>query len=297
MQVHYPNRGVNGVVFSNVSALDGPTMVPSVLAGDVRGVMLDGVRTNGRLAKRDADLPLDVRGGATEPVYSAGLTDASFSMSSGLIRPDQAVMFRVLAPATGWHYHWLFGDGTSGEGAVVRHAFPDSDGTLLDGSGQFRVLLHATRTPHDEVWASRSLVVTREPIPALAMAMPTQPGLTVVENPDGSTDEEGWLRIPADGGYSLTLLTSRRATLIFEDLRPALSPELRMQVCGSLGDAVQPVGLSAGLRAGLHRIRIHLDAGIENEPQQADGSPMLLWQSAAQLAEPVPAAMFVHSAW
>ncbi|HZZ38570.1 MAG TPA: hypothetical protein VFE06_05515 [Acidobacteriaceae bacterium] len=297
MQVRYPNPGVDGITFSNVSALDGPPMVPSVLAGDVRGVVLDGVRTNGRLAKHDADVPLDVRNGAAEPEYGSGLTDASFSSSGGLIRPGQAVIFRVLAPAPGWHYRWLFGDGTSGEGRVVRHAFPDAEGTLLDGSGRFRVLLHATRAPHDEVWLARSLVVARKPIPALALPMPTQPGLVVVKNPDGSTDEAGWLRIPVDGGTTLTLLTSRRATLTFEDLPPGKSPELRMQVCGSLGDAVQPITVSAGLRAGLHRIHIHFDPGIENEPQRPDGAPVLMWQGTTQLPEPVPAAMFVHAAW
>ncbi|MGA8528492.1 MAG: hypothetical protein WB622_02190 [Acidobacteriaceae bacterium] len=297
MQIRYPNPGVDGVVFSNVSGLDGPPMVPSVLQGDVHGIALNGVQIGGRVATRDADVPLEVRDGAAEPVYGTGLTDASFSMTGGVIRPGQVVKFRVLAPVPGWQYHWLFGDGTTGEGAVVRHAFPDADGTLLDGSGRFRVLLHATRAPHDEIWVARSLVVAREPIPAVVFPMATRPGLTVVENPDGSTDEDGWLRIPSDGGITLTLLTSRRATVRFEDLAPAASPELRMEVCGSLGDAVQPVTLSAGLRAGLHRIHIHLDAGIENEPQRADGAPVLLWQSAGQLPELVPAAAFVHSAW
>jgi hypothetical protein len=125
----------------------------------------------------------------------------------------------------------------------------------------------------------------------------TQPGLTIVEHPDRSTDEDGWLQIPADGGYTLTLLTSRRATLTFEDLPPARSPELRMQVCGSLGDAVQPVTISAGLRAGLHRIHIHLDPGIENAPQRIDGAPVLLWESATQLPERVPFAAFRHATW
>ncbi|MGA8162888.1 MAG: hypothetical protein WCB76_18915 [Acidobacteriaceae bacterium] len=297
MQVRYPDPDVDGVIFSNVSALDGPPMVPSMLDGDVRGVALDGVRINGNLATRDADIPLEVRDGAAEPTYGPALTDASFSISGGLIRPGQPATFRVLAPSPGWHYDWLFGDGTSGEGLVVRHAFPDAEGTLLDGSGRFRVLLHATRAPNDDVWAARSLVVTRDPIPALSMPMPVLPGLRVVRNPDGSTDEDGWLRIPADGGTTLTLLTSRRATVTFENLPPAQSPELRMQVCGSLGDAVQPIMVSAGLRAGLHRIHIHLDAGIENEPQRADGAPVLLWQSAAQLPEPVPAAALVHQVW
>jgi hypothetical protein len=297
LQVRYPNPDVSGLAFSDVSALDGPPMVPSVLEGKIHGVTLDGVRINGKLASRDADVPVEVRDGATQPAYGPSLTDASFSISGGLIRPDQEVTFRVLAPQPGWHYLWLFGDGTSGEGSVVRHAFPDSEGTLLDGSGRYRVLLHATRAPHDEVWAARSLVVAREPVPSLVPPMATKPGLTVVQHLDGSTDEDGWLLLPTDGGYTLTLLTSRRATLIFEDLPPAHSPELRMQVCGSLGDAVQPITVSAGLRAGLHRIHIHLDAGIENEPQRTGGAPVLLWQSATQLPELVPETAFVHQAW
>lgn len=296
LQIRQPNPAVDGVVFSNVSALDGPPMVPSVLDGDVHGVALDGVRVNGKLATIDADVPLEVRGGAAEPAYGPGLTDASFSISGGVVRPGEPVRFRVLAPETGWRYHWLFGDGTTGEGPVIRHAFPDAEGTLLDGSGRFRVLLHATRAPHDEVWAARSLVVTSHPIPALMLPMATAPGLARVEHPDRSTDYDGWLRVPADGGTTLTLLTSRRATLRFENLPPAASPELRMQVCGAMGDAVQATTVSAGLRAGLHRIHIHLDPGIENEPQRADGAPVLLWQSAGQLPEPIPAAAFVHQA-
>lgn len=297
MQLRYPDSGVDGVVFSGVTALDGPPMVPSVLAGGVRGVKFDGVEINGRLARSDADVPVEVEDGAAEPAYETGLTDASFAISGGLIRPGQEETLWVLAPAPGWHYHWLFGDGTAGDGAVVRHVFPDAEGTLLDGSGRFRVLLQATRAPHDEVWAARSLVVSGEPIPALALPMAVLPGLTVVHHPDGSTDEDGWLRIPSDDGTTLTLLTSRRATLTFEDLPPAHSPELRMQVCGSLGDAVQATTVSAGLRAGLHRIHIHLDAGIENEQQRADRAPVLFWQSAAQVPELVPAPAFVHSSW
>lgn len=297
MQVQYPNPGVKGVVFSDVSALDGPPMVPSVLDGDVRGVALNGVRINGRVATRNVDIPLHVRNGAAEPVYGTGLMDASFAIGGGLLRPGQPVTLRVLTPAPGWRYQWFFGDGTSGEGSVIRHAFPDAEGTLLDGSGRFRVLLHATRAPNDEVWVARSLVVARQPIPALALPMAVGPGLTIVDHPDGSTDEDGWLRIPADGGYTLTLLTSRRATLTFENLPRGRSPELRMQVCGSLGDAVQPITVSAGLRAGLHRIHLHLDAGIENEPQRTGRTPVLLWQSAGQLPERVPAVNFTHQTW
>jgi hypothetical protein len=86
----------------------------------------------------------------------------------------------------------------------------------------------------------------------------------------------------------LTLLTSRKATVTLDDLPPAHSPELRIQVCGSLGDAVQPVRISAGLKAGMHRIRIQLEPGIENEPAPTWGGPALYWEGPQTPLAPVP---------
>jgi len=104
------------------------------------------------------------------------------------------------------------------------------------------------------------------------------------------------VRVPADGGYSFTLLTSRRAALYLDDLPPGQSPELRIEVCGSLGDAVQPVRVSAALQAGWHRIRIELDPGIENEPQSnlGAGGPLLEWEGQGILPEVLPASALGH---
>jgi hypothetical protein len=295
MQIRYPNPRVEGVVFSNVSALDGVAMAPSVLQGDVSGVVLDGVRVTGKVAASDADIPLEVTDGAAEPTYGPALTDASFDYGPGLVRPGQKVSFRVLAPAAGWRYEWLFGDGTTAVGSQVQHAFPDAEGTLLDGSGRFRVLVHATRAPHDEVWVSRSVAVGRQPVPADAVPEPVVPGVARVDT-GRATEYDGWVRIPADGGYSLTLLTSRRATMIVDNLPPVRSPEVRIQVCGSLGDAVLPTQISAALLAGLHRIRIELDPGVENVAQSnlGDGAPLLLWEGPGILPEAIPGAALVH---
>jgi len=295
MQIRYPNPRVEGVVFSNVSALDGVAMAPSVLQGDVSGVVLDGVRVTGKVAASDADIPLEVTDGAAEPTYGPALTDASFDYGPGLVRPGQKVSFRVLAPAAGWRYEWLFGDGTTAVGSQVQHAFPDAEGTLLDGSGRFRVLVHATRAPHDEVWVSRSVAVGRQPVPADAVPEPVVPGVARVDT-GRATEYDGWVRIPADGGYSLTLLTSRRATMIVDNLPPVRSPEVRIEVCGSLGDAVLPTQISAALLAGLHRIRIELDPGVENVAQSnlGDGAPLLLWEGPGILPEAIPGAALVH---
>jgi len=100
--------------------------------------------------------------------------------------------------------------------------------------------------------------------------------------------------IPADGGYTFTLLTSRKATMTVDDLAPAHSPELRIQVCGSLGDAVQPLRVSAALQAGVHRIRIQLEPGIENEPGPAGGGPALYWEGPETPLAAVPASAEFH---
>jgi len=290
MQVRLVNPpGAQGIVFSNIAAMDGVGMVPSVLQGPDRGVALDGVRVAGRVAARDADVPVEVSAGAAEPSYGPGLTDASFDYSPGLVRPGEVVTFRVVAPALGWRYVWLFGDGTRGNGAVVRHAFPDAEGTLLDGSGRFRVLLRAWRADGDEVWVSRGVVVASRVAPAVVTAAGSVPVMQGEGAQQPVAGWDGWLAIPADGGYTFTLLTSRRATMTVDDLPPVRSPALRIQVCGSLGDAVQPVRVSAGLKAGLHRIQIALEPGIENEPAPAIGGPALYWEGPETRLEPVPA--------
>ncbi len=296
LQIRYPNPAVQGVVFSNISALDGPAMVPSVLQGNVSGVVLDGVRVSGNIASRDADIPLDVEDGAAEPEYRPGLLDASFDYTPGLIRPGQRITLRVRVFNPTWHYHWLFGDGTTADGPLVRHAFPDAHGTLLDGSGRFRVLLHATRPSHDEVWVSRSLVVAAKPVVPGSAPASLAPGFAMT--PIGrATDYDGWIRIPSDGGYTLSLLTSRRASLTLDHLPPAHSPALRVQVCGSMGDAVQPTQISAALLAGLHHVHLSLDPGVENEPRSnlSSGGPLLLWEGPGSLQEPIPAAALLHT--
>ena len=85
--------------------------------------------------------------------------------------------------------------------------------------------------------------------------------------------------------------------MFVDNLPPVRSPEVRIQVCGSMGDAVLPVQLSAVLLAGLHRIRIELDPGVENVPQSnlGDGAPLLLWEGPGILREAIPASALVQA--
>lgn len=293
-QIREPHSSAHGITFSNIAAMDGPAMVPSVLGGpDIHGVALRGVRTEGAVATDDAQTPVDVASDTAEPGYEPGALTVAFSYAPGLIRPHEAVTFRVDAPAPGWQYEWLFGDGSSASGATVRHAFPDAQGTLLDGSGRFRVVLRASSPGHSDIWASGSVVVAQNVLPAIADSAGSARGLVSSVAPGQGTVWQGFLRIPADGGYTITLLTSRAAKLRIDDLPPVHSPAARAQVCGSPGDAVQPTDLSVALHAGFHSIEIQLASGVENAPEP-HGEPALYWEGPQTSLEPIPANAFAH---
>src|SRR5579862_6499428 len=297
LRIQQPGPSVHGLTFSNITAMDGPPMAPSLIDGEVSDLHLDGVRALSKVAAADADIPLEVRGKAGEPTYGPAPAHVDFEYDPGLIRPRRAVRFEVIQPSPGWRYEWLFGDGTRAEGTVVRHAFPDTEGTLLDGSGRSRVLLRASRPGQDDIWSSRSVVVGRTLAPAAMQQAQSLTGLhaTPLANGQGSS-WDGWLRVPADGGYTITLLTSRRAKLQIDDLPGAENPEPQMQVCGFYGDAVQPTQLTAALQAGLHRIHIEIGTGMENSTAGPNGQPVLYWDGPATPLAPIPTDALVSGA-
>jgi hypothetical protein len=103
------------------------------------------------------------------------------------------------------------------------------------------------------------------------------------------------VKIPADGGYILTLLTSRRGRLKIDTQPAAQSPDLRMQVCGFYGDAVQPTQTTAALQEGLHRIHIEIGTGMENSAAGVNGEPVLYWEGPGTSLAPIPAHALVSS--
>jgi hypothetical protein len=66
---------------------------------------------------------------------------------------------------------------------------------------------------------------------------------------------DGLLDIPADGGYTFTLMGNDGGSLEIDSVIVALSPKPWAQVCGSPGGAVQAARGSIALAAGKHRIR------------------------------------------
>jgi hypothetical protein len=279
LQLRQPNPGIRDVKLRDIWALEGASLVPSVLSGSVDSVTLENVKVG--------DLPLDVSSGAMPPTRITGDgPQASFTVAPKVIYARQQVWFTAAA-GRNVTYRWLFGDGTSAKGRMVHHAFPDADGTLRDGSGRFRVLLKVTDAHGRSDWASHPVIVTTSLQHAITVVA-TEPGLhyryyegswshppkfdeltTVtsgiapkldlavrLREEDYAMVFEGYIAIPTDGGYSFTLLSKDGGRLEIGGAVVATSPEPLAQVCGSVGNMVQAARGSIGLQAGLHAIRI-----------------------------------------
>lgn len=276
-QIRQPNPKVRDISFTHIAAMDGPAMLPPTLKGDIVGVTLADIPVVGDPANY-----VRVEDHAAAPTYDRSAPDAQFDYTPGLLRPHHPVLFRAHAPAMqGRRFAWIFGDGTSAEGAVVHHAFPDTQGSLLDSSGNFRVLLHITNPDGSEMWGAQPVVVAQRALPALA---PSE------ETARATSTSVRTIDIPAEGGYTFTLLAAQSAALSIDNLPPVHSPKMRPQVCGATGYAVQATRISAALAAGKHRVQIEWAPGGNQADalSGAAGPPQLIWQGPGIATQTVP---------
>ncbi len=262
-QIRQPLPRVRDIAFRDVWAMDGPGMIGSTLQGDVSGVKLqDALNTD-----------LHLEDGAAMPTSKPAMLHAEFTYASGILKPRQKIDFTAQEEeAKGRRFEWLFGDGTRAPGRGVSHAFSDAEGTLLDGSGRFRVLLHVTDPGGAQAWSSQSIVLAGEH--PRTLITPQVPNSRTPETTPETTLER-MVHVPADGGYTFTLLTGTAATLSIDGSAPQHTPAPQTQVCGSEGNAVQPVRVSAVLTAGDHRLQVRQMPGIENTDTI---KPTLLWE-------------------
>jgi hypothetical protein len=273
--------------------MDSPAMVSSALTGEVRDVSFKDVVVNGRPAMDKAGIPLILSDQASEPEFDPGSVDASFSYQAGALRPRMPIHFRA-SYREGFKYQRSFGDGAIANGAEVQHAFPDAQGTLLDGSGRRRVLLHVTEAKGGESWSCRSVVIANGAKPPLASGQPLSPEWSISKLPGGKKQYDGYIDVPADGGHTFTFLTSTTAQMTIDGNSIVRNPEMQPQVCGSIGNAVQPLRLSLVLQRGLHRFSIVKGADPENAIATPRDSPLLLWEGPEQRSEQVPEAAIRH---
>jgi hypothetical protein len=276
-------------------------------------VALDGVSLGGVVAAKNADVPMLVTEGADEPSYSDGAPAARIGMANGLVTPGLKVRLEALgAISSGAKYEWSFGDGTFAKGRVVKHKFPDGEGTLLDGSGRFRVLLHVSDAAGRNAWAYQPVVVASALSPALARTAGLASGVqwqvfdrgAQVAGGSGTADGfsadvlgrrteyrgefSGLVDVPADGGYVFTLMATDRGSLSIDDKVVATTPEAFQQVCGLAGVAVRPAAGSLALTKGLHRIEV-----VDVHGEGADGL-RVMWQGPGMVEQEIPAAALFH---
>jgi hypothetical protein len=322
VQMEQEQPSLHGFTFQNIWALDQPPLAESTIIGDVSDVTFDNVKYGQTRVTGNAEMPLVVSGGAAQPTYApVPALVGAFSADPPVFAPGKNVTFTA-QEAAGAQYTWLFGDGSSAHGRRVRHRFPDALGTELDGrngAGRFRVLLHVTDKAGHQDWASQGVVAVGQWHDAVKVAGSTTQGLnwkafsgTWTVLPDFSalqpaltgqsadltasaqgllhyaTVWDGFIKIPADGGYTVHLIDRDGARVMIDGMEVAKTGPPFGLVCGSPGNALRYDRGSIGLRAGLHAIH------VEALNTASSGAPRLLWEGPAVPIADVPAAAFSH---
>jgi hypothetical protein len=320
VQVEQEQPKISGITFRNIWALGQPPLVASTISGDVSGVTFDNVKYGQARVDSVAAIPLEVSGGAAQPAFvTAHAPVARFTAEPATLAPDEKVTFT----AQQWphaRYTWIFGDGTEAQGRRVRHRFPDADGTDLDGAhgaGRFRVLLHVVDKTGHQDWAEQDLVAVAKWHPAASAAGAMRAGLDYKIYPgewpelpelaaqravfagDSAGIEasargftryavawDGSIDIPADGGYTFSLIDRDGGGLAIDGMEVARTGPPFGQVCGSPGNAARYAVGSLGLRAGRHTIH------IEGLHAASGDAPILLWQGPGMERTRVPDSAF-----
>ena len=124
-QIRQPLPQVRDITFSNIWAMDGPGMVPSLVKGDVSEVTLLGASLQGV-----AGAEVQVKDGAVDPRIEPGVLNGAFTYTGGLLRPKQEISFTAQeAVAKGRQFEWIFGacqlarrGDVFGTGSLIRWA-------------------------------------------------------------------------------------------------------------------------------------------------------------------------------
>ncbi len=320
VQIDHQEPSVHGVLFKNIWALDQPPLATSTITGAVTDVTFDNVKYDQNRATNEAELQLITAGGAAPSKFPAPSGPvAHFTIDPPVFAPGDKVTFTA-DPSPKATFTWLFGDGTEAHGRKVKHKFPDALGTALDGSngaGRFRVLLKAEDKQDHQDWAAQGVVAVAKWHDPAQIAGPTVPGLmwqiypgTWTELPDlthqtaifkGNSPNlhadpqgftryvatwDGFIDIPADGGYTFHLMSRDGARLVIDGIEIAKTGPPFAQVCGSPGNAVRYDVGSIGLRAGRHALHVEALRSVSQD------SPRVLWDGPSLPLTDVPAEAF-----
>ena len=313
---------IHGATFRNIWALDQPPLAVSTMIGNVKDVTFENLKYGQTTVTTAAQIPLAISHGADSPKFAASpALKAAFTVEPMVISPAKLVTFTAAA-VPGAKYTWLFGDGTQAVGQRVQHRFADALGTELDGAngaGRFRVLLHVTDASGHQDWAAQGVVVVERwhaathPAGALIQGLDwkvysgtwtTLPDFTTLRpayagtspNLEASPQDikqwatawDGWLNIPADGGYTFHLMDRDGARLVVDGLEVARTGPGYSAFGPERPNAVRYDREAIGLRAGLHSV--HIEA---LDTKSAD-APRLMWEGPGSTLEDIPATAWMR---
>jgi hypothetical protein len=99
---------------------------------------------------------------------------------------------------------------------------------------------------------------------------------------------DGFINVPADGGYTFHVIDRDGERLTIDGMEVAKTGPPFGLVCGAAGNALRYDRGSIGLRAGLHAIH------VEALNTATEGAPRLLWEGPGLTLADVPATAFSH---
>lgn len=320
-QMEQQAPSLRNFTFKNIWALDQPPLAGSSISGSISGTVFDNVKYGQKVATVNADVPLSTDD--AQPVQYKDLSGAvaAFKVDPPIISKGDKVTFAAKDSAHST-YTWIFGDGSEAHGRVAHHTYTDADGTDLDGrngAGRFRVMLRVVDKEKKEDWAAQGVVVVAHWMDAAKPLMQMIPGLTFQIYPgtwtelpnlaqqqavfDGAAQNlnanaqgftryavawDGFIDIPADGGYTFHLMDRDGARVVIDGIEVAKTGPPFPQVCGSPGNAMRYDRGALGLRAGLHTLH------VEALHQASQGPPRLLWEGPGLPLSDVPDAAFSY---
>ncbi len=320
VQIEQDQPAIHGITFRNIWSPDQPPLIASSLTGQVSGITFQNVKIGQQRLDSAPALPITVAEGAAPPVFAAhDGPQAAFTVNPPSSTPGQKVTFTA-APSPHARYTWLFGDGTQDKGRRVTHRFPDTGGTELDGvdgAGRFRVLLHVEDKEGKQDWAAQGVVVSDHLQPASVLPGPAVEGLNWQLFPGAwsslpdlarltpqfagnsanlqletqgftrfTASWDGYLDVPADGGYTFHLLARDGARFVLDGIEVARTGPPFAQVCNTLGNAMRYDRGILGLRRGPHTFR------VESLSSASQSLPRLLWEGPGLPLADIPNAAF-----
>ena len=265
---------------------------------------LDNVVEAGALVREPSDLPISVEAGSSLPLISNTAPVLTLRPIVGLVRPGKRIHFEAMTSGVseGLRYTWLFGDGKEDHHRKTSHRFPDTAGTLHDGSGRFRVMLHVVTPNGRNLWLTQLVLVSDALLPP---STPAKPGITATYTETSAAETsslqgdappvvaqvsafdleaiahrpehyvitfEGDVNVPVDGAYRILAFANDSATVTIDDKLTATAPAPLAQVCGLAGNAARPVTIYAPLARGSHHLKV-----TESHNTGADNF-RILWQ-------------------